>query len=104
MVEKKNKEIKKKLTEKEIEKIVLDMAKKGMTSEKIGLELKSKHNTNTKIGKILKKNKVFLDPDINNLEKKVEKLKKHIEENKHDYRTKRAFSIKNAKLKKLKEK
>ncbi|MBU1136460.1 MAG: hypothetical protein ABIG37_03855 [Nanoarchaeota archaeon] len=104
MVEKKNKEIKKKLTEKEIEKIVLDMAKKGMTSEKIGLELKSKHNTNTKIGKILKKNKVFLDPDINNLEKKVEKLKKHIEKNKHDYRTKRAFSIKNAKLKKLKEK
>jgi len=41
--------------------------------------------------------------DIESLEKRVEKLKKHIVKNKQDNPTKRALGIKEAKLKKLRE-
>jgi len=41
--------------------------------------------------------------DITDLEKRIEKLKKHLEKNKHDYTTKRILSIKQAKLRKLKK-
>ena len=44
-----------------------------------------------------------VDIDIKHLAAKVEKLKKHLQKHKHDYRTKRALTIKEAKLKKLKE-
>jgi len=40
--------------------------------------------------------------DIQDLEARIEKLKKHLEKNKHDFRTKRALLIKEAKLRKLK--
>ena len=41
--------------------------------------------------------------DIASLTEKVEKLKKHLEKNKHDYRTKRILMIKEAKLNKLRK-
>jgi ribosomal protein S15P/S13E len=41
--------------------------------------------------------------DIESLEKSVEKIKKHLLKNKHDYSTLRALSIKEAKLNKLKK-
>ncbi len=44
-----------------------------------------------------------VDVDIKYLTATVEKLKKHFQKHKHDYRTKRALTIKEAKLKKLKE-
>jgi ribosomal protein S15P/S13E len=40
--------------------------------------------------------------DIKNLEKRIEKLKKHLSKNKHDYTTRRILMIKEAKLRKLK--
>ena len=39
--------------------------------------------------------------DVLSLERSVEMLKKHIEKNKHDFKTKRALLIKEARLKKL---
>ena len=89
------------------EKKIVELAKRGLTSEKIGLELKKKGiNTKSqgvKVGSILKKHELFQDPDIANLTKKVETLKKHSGKHKHDYRTKRALGIKSAKLNKLKK-
>ena len=41
------------------------------------------------------------DKDIKNLRARVEKLKAHIQKNKHDYKTKRTLQIKEAKLRKL---
>lgn len=41
--------------------------------------------------------------DIKNLTAKIEKLRKHLEKNKKDYKTKRALTIKEAKLRKLKK-
>lgn len=41
--------------------------------------------------------------DIKDLDSKVEKLKKHLEKNKHDYKTKRTLLIKSAKLRKLQQ-
>lgn len=41
------------------------------------------------------------DKDIKNLTSTVEKLKAHLQKNKHDYKTKRALLIKEAKLRKL---
>ena len=89
----------------EIEKKVAELANQGLTSEKIGLILKREFKTSKAsgvvIGKILKKANLFKDPDIENLRHRVEKLKKHLEKNKHDYKTKRTLAIKEAKLKKL---
>jgi ribosomal protein S15P/S13E len=41
--------------------------------------------------------------EIKDLEVVAEKLKKHLAKHKHDYRTKRALTIKKARLKKLEE-
>jgi len=106
----KNKEEKpkeEKLNEKEIESLILDLAKQGMTSEKIGLKLKEKginaKSHSLKINKVLKKNNLFEDADIKNLALRVEKMKKHSARNRQDHNVKRALSIKEAKLKKLRE-
>jgi len=95
-------------SEKEIESLVIDLAKQGLTSEKIGLKLKKEHNINAKlsglkISKILRKHNLYQDADIKNLTEGVDKLKKHIAKNRQDHNTKRALFIKEAKLKKLRE-
>lgn len=41
--------------------------------------------------------------EIKNITSKVEKLKQHLIKNKHDYKTKRALQIEEAKLRKLKK-
>ena len=97
-----------KMDEKEFEKLVVELAKKGMTSEKIGLVLKKDHGIpktkkvyGKRISQILKENKVYVDPDTKNLKVKVDRIKKHLAKNKNDKNTKRAYSIKEAKLRKL---
>lgn len=99
---------KKQISKEESEALILDLAKKGMTSEAIGLAIKKEYGISPKkegidIGKILKKNNAYQDPDIINLKKNVEMLKKHMEKNKHDFKTKRILTIKEAKLEKLKK-
>lgn len=109
MTKKKPEEDAEKQTEtKESEKIILDLRKEGLSSEEIGLILKNKHKISirkegTKIGKILKKHNLFEDPDIKNIMLKIEKIKKHLGKNRQDHHTKRALSINEARLKKLKK-
>ncbi len=90
----------------EEEKIIVDLAKQGLTAEKIGLILKEKYNIRPKakgivIGKILRKHNLYQNPDIKNLSIRANKIKKHLSKNKHDHKTKRTLLIKEVKLKKL---
>ena len=85
---------------------VIELAKKGLTSEKIGLELKKegifvKQLAGKRISKILReKRQEINDADLTNLERKVEKLRKHFEKHKHDFTSKRKIVEKDASLRK----
>lgn len=80
-----------KISAKEIEKIILDLARQGTTPEKIGLILRDQHGVpkakllGVKIGKILSKNNIDSNSESKNISDKIENLKKHSEKNKHDY-------------------
>lgn len=98
-----------KYKDKEIEKLVLALSKKGLTSEKIGLVLRDTYGIPTtkiigkKVSQILKENEIEQNADIINMQKITEKLKKHMEKHKHDFTAKRSSVKKEAKLKKLKK-
>lgn len=93
-----------KLDEKELEAIVVKLAKQGLTCEKIGLELRDKYGVPTtkvsgkKLGSILKSNNLYVDATEKNLETKREKISKHLEKNKQDKRAMRSFTIIKARL------
>jgi len=94
------------LTEKEIEKIIIELAQKGLTAEKIGLILRDqygwqKEKSKIKISKILKKHNLYTQPDIANLQKKVSRLRDYIAKNKQDKRAKRDLVRLESWLKKL---
>ena len=80
----------KKLAQLAFEKKVIELADKGLTSEKIGEELKKQEihpkDYNKKISKILKEKGKYINPDLKNVEEKLEKIKKHFEKNKNDKR------------------
>jgi len=95
----------KKTTQAEFEKKVLEIAEKGFTSEKIGEELKKQgihsKDYSIKISKILKEK--YINPDLKNVEAKLEKVKKHYEKNKQDKRAMREKDRIFAQLRKLKK-
>ena len=97
----------KKLAEKEFEKKVLELADKGLTTEKIGEELRQQgiHSKeySRKISKILKEKDKYVNPDIKNVEAKLERIKKHYEKNKQDKRAIREKVRVFAQLRKLKK-
>ncbi|MCF7910161.1 hypothetical protein K9L16_00620 [Candidatus Pacearchaeota archaeon] len=97
----------KKLTEKDFEKKVLELASQGLTSEKIGLELQKKgihpKEFSKKISKILKENNNYQSPDLKNIETKFNKVKTHYEKNKQDKRAKREKDRIFAQLRKIKK-
>lgn len=104
--EKKEKIVKpKKISQTEFEKKVLELAEKGLTSEKIGEELRKQgiHSKeyNKKISKILKEK--YINPDLKNVENKLERIKKHYKENKQDKRAMREKDRIFAQLRKLKK-
>lgn len=76
----------KKISQKEYEKKILDLSKKGLTAEKIGSELKKEgihpQEFEGKISKILGKD--YVDPELKNIEKKLEGLEKHMKKNIQD--------------------
>jgi len=100
-----------KYTEDEVKEIILKIAEKNpeMTAEKIGLVLRDSYGIPNvkiygfKISEVLKKSGKYESPDLKNLTKKAENLKKHTGIHKHDQRTKRALIITKAKLKKITE-
>jgi len=93
-IEKKIEEKSKKLSVKEFEKKVIELADKGLTSEKIGEELRKQKihpkEYGTKISKIL--GEKYINPDLKNAQEKLEKIEKHLETNKQDKRAKRERS------------
>lgn len=96
-----------KTTEKDYEKKVLELAEKGLTSEKIGETLRKQgihtKEHNLKISKILKQHNKYVNPDLKNVEVKLEKVKKHYEKNKQDKRAKREKDRIFSQLRKLKK-
>lgn len=96
-----------KFSKEDINAIVLKLAKQGLTSEKIGLVLRDTYGIPTtklysrKISKILKENNLYKDATLENLEKKREKIKKHLEKNKQDKKTQRALTITSARISRL---
>ena len=95
----------KKISQSEFEKKVLELAKKGLTSEKIGEELRQQKihpkEYDKKISKILKDK--YVNPDLKNIEKKLEKIKKHFDKNKQDKRAMREKDRVFAQLRKVKK-
>jgi len=99
------KEKPKKLSQLEFEKKVIELAEKGMTSEKIGEELRRQgihpKDYSKKISKIL--GNKYVNPDLKNVETKLERIKKHYESNKQDKRAMREKDRVFAQLRKLKK-
>ena len=95
----------KKISQAEFEKKILELAKKGLTSEKIGEELRQQgihpKEYNKKISRILKDK--YINPDIKNVGEKLERIKKHYERNKQDKRAMREKDRIFAQLRKLKK-
>ena len=95
----------KKISQIEFEKKVLELAKKSLTSEKIGEELRQQgihpKEYNNKISKILKEQ--YINPDLKNIEEKLERIKKHWGKNKQDKRAMREKDRIFAQLRKLKK-
>ncbi len=79
----------------DIEKVIVDFGKKGLTPSRIGIELKKNYGVDkiktlgASITKILEKNKVDHDNDLKTVGKKISKLEGHISKNKQDKRAKR---------------
>lgn len=97
----------KKLSQKEYEKKVLELEKKGSTSEKIGETLRQQgihpKEYEKKISKILKDVGKYVNPDLKNVEKKLEKVKAHYLKNKKDRGAMRDKDRIFAQLRKLKK-
>jgi small subunit ribosomal protein S15 len=98
-----------KMESKEIEEVVVKLAKQGLSSAKIGLMLRDNYgipSTKTVIGKkvekILAENNVKTqDYNIVSLEKRQRALKKHLEKNKKDMTAKRGLQLTEAKIRRL---
>ncbi|MCH7567892.1 MAG: 30S ribosomal protein S15 [Nanoarchaeota archaeon] len=93
----------------EIEKEIIELAKKGTPPEKIGLIIRDQHGIpkvkifGTKTKKILERAGLWEDSEYNNANKKIIALRKHLEKNKHDYTSKRSLVKYTARLNKLKK-
>ena len=95
----------KKLSQLEFEKKVIKLSEKGLTSEKIGEELRQQNihskEYDKKISEILKEK--YINPDLKNVEEKLERVKKHYAKNKQDKRAMREKDRIFAQLRKLKK-
>ena len=82
----------KKLSKEEFEKKVVELAKEGITAEKIGEKLRREGihpKEHEKISRVLKRNKVYVNPDLKNVKEKLDRVTKHWEKNKQDKRAMR---------------
>ena len=85
----------------EFEKKVIELAEKGLTAEKIGEALRREGihpREYEKISKVLKKKGKYVNPDLKNMETKLEKIKTHVHSNKQDKRAIRDKERADAKL------
>ncbi len=96
----------KKISQEEYEKKLVELAKTGLTAEKIGETLRRQeiHPKEFKgtISQILKKENLYVNPDLKNVQEKLERIKKHNETNHQDKRSKREKDRVFAQTRKLK--
>jgi ribosomal protein S15P/S13E len=96
-----------KYSEEEVKSIILKLGNKGLTAEKIGLTLRDQYGIpkvklyNIKIKKVL--GEKYTDPNILNLNKKLDQIIVHYKKNKKDKKAERSLIITKAKLKKREE-
>lgn len=87
-----------KMKKDELEKIVVDLARDGKTPAQIGLILRDKYGVpkarlfGKKITHILGEREVEYKSEKEDIERRVENLKRHISENKKDYPASRALT------------
>ena len=84
--------VSKKHTLEEYEAKVIELAKKGLTSEKIGEHLRREGihpKEHKKISKILKDKGLYSNPDMKNIQAKLEALDRHYQKNKQDKKAKK---------------
>ena len=95
---------------KEIESLVVKLAKSGKTTSEIGLELRDSYGvpdvkflTKKRINDILKENKLEskLPEDLKNLIKREIVISKHLEKNKQDKTAKRGLQLTESKINRL---
>ena len=93
---------------KEIEELIVRLAQKGTTIANIGTILRDNYGipsvkkaTGQKISKILEKHNLKTLSDLDNLVKKADELRKHLQKNKQDQVAKRGLLITEAKISKL---
>ncbi|HLD57599.1 MAG TPA: 30S ribosomal protein S15 [archaeon] len=95
---------------KEIEEIVLKLARQGMQSAQIGLILRDQYGiplskifTKKKVSQLLKENNLYpkLPEDMLNLLKKAVNLRLHMEKNKKDYTSYRGLELTESKIRRL---
>lgn len=105
--EKKESKKSKKLTQAEFEKKVIALADSGLTSEKIGEKLRKENihpkEYKKKISQVLREKERYVNPDLKNVEEKLERVKTHLEKNKQDKRAKREKDRVFSQVRKLKK-
>ncbi len=98
------------LNPREIEGRIIELAKSEKTTSEIGMILRDQYAvpdvkvaTGKTITKILEQNKITqeIPEDLQNLIKTALKLKKHIDQNKKDFKTKRSLSLTESKIRRL---
>ncbi len=104
---KKEEKVTGKVSSADFEKKVVELAKSGLTSEKIGEKLRkegihSKEFSKT-ISQILKEKELYVNPDLKNVETKLNRIVKHYAKNKQDKRSMREKDRIFAQLRKLKK-
>ena len=95
---------------KEVEKLIVELAKKSKQSSEIGTILRDTHGipdarlvTGTRISNTMKQNKVYseLPEDMLNLIKRAVNLRKHMGTHKKDLHSKRGLQLIESKIKRL---
>ena len=85
---KKEEKVTKKVSSADFEKKVVELAKTGLTSEKIGEKLRQEgiHSKefNKTISQILKEKEMYVNPDLKNVETKLNRIVEHYAKNKQD--------------------
>lgn len=100
-----------KMKPKEVEELVVSLAKQGLSTSMIGFILRDSYGipsvkvvTGKKIGKILAEHGIKAEmEDLRALEEKQKRLEKHLEKNKHDMTAKRGLQLTKSKIKRLKD-
>lgn len=95
---------------KEIEKLIIKLAKAGKNTSEIGMELRDTYGVHSvraiagkKVGGILKENELLkeIPEDIMALIRKFIAVKKHLEKNRQDKTAKRGLQLTDSKIRKL---